>query len=65
MAKFACTELVGNVCIKWEPMQAVSVLEALAITKQQADDIIVASLIVVFSAWALKQVANVIQRRRY
>lgn len=65
MAKYVCTNLIGNVCTQWEQYDNSSWLDALAITRQQADEIIISSLIVVFGAWAVRQVLNLILKRRY
>ena len=65
MATYVCTNLVGNVCTNWEQAQLMNGLDYLAITQQQASELLIASLSVVFSAWLIRQVLNVILQRRY
>lgn len=63
MANYVCTKLVENVCQSWSEYQ--TSIDMLAITSQQRDSIIVSSLVVVFTAWAYRQVMNMLLRRRY
>lgn len=63
--KYDCTKLVGNVCVEWQPATETNWLDALAITQTQAAQLTTAMLVVVFSAWILRQVLNVIIGRRY
>lgn len=70
MANYVCSELetVRNIyggydCKHWLEYQ--TSVDMLAITEQQADMILVSSLVVVFTAWIFRQVLNLILRRRY
>lgn len=63
MANYVCSKLVLNVCHQWVEVQSSTSL--LAITEQQRDAIIISSLIAIFTAWGIRQVLNMIYRRRY
>lgn len=66
MANYVCANLVGNVCTQWvEATQSSSLIEHLAITPQQADEIIYALLLVFISALTTRYVMNIILQRRY
>lgn len=64
MANYQCAKPHGELCHLWVEVQP-SILEQLAITPQQADDIINAMLIVFISAYAVRQVMNMILNRKY
>lgn len=63
--KYDCTELVGNVCVKWQPATNTGILDSFAITKEQANEIAISMLVVWFGAWAIRQVLNLLLKRRY
>lgn len=63
MANYVCTQVVDNVCQQWAEYQ--TSIDMLAITTQQRDSIIVATLVVIFTAWSYRQVLNMLLRRRY
>lgn len=63
MANYVCTQLVNNVCQSWAEYQ--TSLDMLAITTQQRDSILTATLVVIFTAWSYRQVLNMLLRRRY
>lgn len=63
MANYVCAEPVGQLCNKWVEYQ--TSIDMLAITTQQRDEIIVASLVVIFTAWGYRQILNMLLRRRY
>lgn len=69
MPKYVCLELstpdVNGVqnCMVWT--EYVNSLDMLAITKADADLISTSLLLVIFGAWAFRQIHNVILRRRY
>ena len=63
MDKYICVELVNNVCQKWQAYQ--SSVDILAITAHERDLILSATLVLWFGAYGLRQVLNVVLRRRY
>lgn len=69
MANYVCTELSSpdvngfQNCVAWT--EYVNSLDMLAITQSQANMISTALLTVIFGAWAIRQIQNVILRRRY
>lgn len=65
MTKYACIELIGNTCVRWEPIANESIIESLAITSEQADQLTIACLLVIFTAWVIRQALNVLLKRRY
>lgn len=64
MANYVCTDLEGNFCTSWVEVPP-SPWQQLAITPQQADDIVNAMLLVFVTAYAIRQVMNVILNRKY
>ena len=63
MDKYVCTQLVHNVCRQWQAYQTSA--DMLAITGSERDIIIASTLVLWFAAYAIRQVMNVILRRRY
>lgn len=68
MANYVCSELSPMIeghqtCLSWVEYQ--SSVDMLAITGDQRDMILLASLTVIFSTWCIRQVINVILQRRY
>lgn len=64
MANYVCTNLEGSHCTSWAELPP-SPLQQLAITPQQADDIIMALLLVFVTAYGVRQVMNIILNRKY
>lgn len=64
MAKYVCEELYNNsVCLKWVEYQ--TSYDMLAITGEQANQIMLATITVIFGAWGIRQVLNILLQRRY
>lgn len=63
MANYVCTQLVENTCQSWQEFH--SVIDMLAITGQQRDEILLSILALWFGAYIIRQVLNVVLRRRY
>lgn len=69
MANYVCTELSTpdvngfQNCVVW--IEYVNSLDMLAITQAEANMISTSLLLVIFGAWAIRQIHNVILRRRY
>lgn len=69
MPKYVCTELSNadvdgiQTCMVWS--EYVNSIDMIAITKNEADLISGALLLLIFGAWTFRQVHNVILRRRY
>ena len=69
MATYVCSELVTDPqsgyenCHTW--IEYVNTFDMLAITQSEADLISTALIMVIITAWAFRQVHNVILRRRY
>lgn len=69
MPKYVCSELSNadvdgtQHCMVWT--EYVNTLDMLAITEAQADLISTSLLLVIFSTWTIRQIHNVILRRRY
>ena len=63
MEKYVCIQLVDNVCHQWQAYQ--TSIDMLAITQSERDIIITSTLVLWFAAYAIRQVMNVILRRRY
>ena len=63
MDKYICVELVNNVCQKWQAYQ--SSVDMLSITAHERYLILSATLVLWFGAYGLRQVLNVVLRRRY
>lgn len=69
MPKYVCTELSSpsveglQNCLVWS--EYVNSLDMLAITQSDANMISTSILFVIFATWAIRQVHNVILRRRY
>lgn len=63
--KYDCIELISNVCVKWQSTTNTSILDSFAITKEQANEIAISVLVVWFGAWAIRQVLNLLLKRRY
>jgi hypothetical protein len=64
MANYVCKQLVDNTCTTWVEISP-SFWEHLAITSEQADQIIFSLLIVFVTAFGYRQVTNVILQRKY
>ena len=63
MDKYVCIQLVDNVCQQWQAYQ--TSMDMLAITGQQRDEILLSILALWFGAYIIRQVLNVVLRRRY
>lgn len=64
MANYVCKQLVDNTCTTWVEISPLF-WEHLAITSEQADQIIFSLLIVFVTAYGVRQVMNVILNRKY
>lgn len=63
MDKYVCVQLVDNVCQQWQAYQ--TSVDMLAITAHERNLILGAMLVLWFSAYGIRQVLNVVLRRRY
>lgn len=63
MDKYVCIQLVDNVCQQWQAYQ--TSIDMLAITQSERDIIIASTLVLWFAAYGIRQVMNIILRRRY
>ena len=63
MDKYVCVQLVDNVCQQWQAYQ--TSIDMLAITAQERDLILASTLVLWFMAYGIRQVMNVVLRRRY
>lgn len=63
MDKYVCIQLVDNVCQQWQVYQ--TSVDMLVITAHERNLILGSMLVLWFSAYGIRQVLNVVLRRRY